>query len=67
MYQKCPVCFGTGKDQNVEALLKFSKCNTCKGSGIINELTGLPPENYNVKETPEELASRLGFPNTNFL
>ena len=38
-WQKCPVCGGTGKNVNQE------KCVTCQGFGIIDELTGRPPQN----------------------
>lgn len=39
MYQKCPICNGTGKDP--QYLDKY--CTVCQGSRIISELTGLPP------------------------
>ena len=41
-YQKCPVCNGTG--MSVTIYSSNGKCYTCKGFGIINELTGLPPK-----------------------
>ena len=40
MYQKCPICNGTGvltKDYSENS------CKTCNGKGIISEITGLPP------------------------
>lgn len=39
MYQKCPICNGTGKDP--QYLDKY--CTVCQGARIISELTGLPP------------------------
>ena len=39
MWQKCPICNGTGKD--LQYLDK--DCTVCNGFKIINELTGLPP------------------------
>ncbi len=39
-FQKCPVCNGTGK--SVTSM--HAVCNTCNGTGIIDELTGFPPK-----------------------
>ena len=39
MWQKCPICNGTGKDP----LFQEKYCTVCNGYKIINELTGLPP------------------------
>mgnify|MGYP000045817884 CR=1 FL=1 len=44
MWQKCPICNGTGKV--LTQPLKINRpsiCPTCNGHNIINELTGLPP------------------------
>ena len=38
MWQKCPICNGTGNDPRFN-----STCSTCNGTKIISELTGLPP------------------------
>lgn len=35
-WQKCPVCYGSG-DGSAGA------CHVCRGMGILNEMTGLPP------------------------
>ena len=43
MYQKCPICNGTGKDPSQFAKVT-SPCTVCKGAKIISELTGLPPQ-----------------------
>ena len=52
MWQKCPICNGTGI---VEISNYNRKCDTCNGKKIINTLTGLPPEEAN-----EEL-SKISF------
>ena len=44
MWQKCPICNGTG--ESVDSLLSFKKCSTCKGAKIIHTITGLPPAKY---------------------
>lgn len=38
MYQKCPICNGTGKK------LDYTKCHVCNGKGIISSITGNPPQ-----------------------
>lgn len=44
MWQKCPVCDGTGITQNyVTTAIISSQCTVCRGQKIIYELTGLPP------------------------
>jgi Zn-finger nucleic acid-binding protein len=43
MWQKCPICNGTGKTQNTSSSSSFDICSTCNGAKIISELTGLPP------------------------
>lgn len=40
MFQKCPVCNGTGTDPNS---INMNACTVCKGTKIISELTGTPP------------------------
>lgn len=45
MYQKCPVCYGTGINQSeICSTNGLHVCTVCKGKRIINELTGKPPE-----------------------
>ena len=39
-FQKCPICNGTGFDPTKLGLVP---CTVCKGTKIINELTGKPP------------------------
>jgi hypothetical protein len=40
MWQKCPVCNGSGFGSDYYG----STCSTCQGARIISEITGLPPE-----------------------
>lgn len=49
MWQKCPICAGSGVehyDQDyTSTAIKFpTTCSVCKGKKIISEITGLPPE-----------------------
>jgi hypothetical protein len=49
MWQKCPVCNGTGKNKGaLEGGIYNSNCPTCNGHRIISELTGKPPA-YEIK------------------
>ena len=49
MWQKCPMCNGTGSDPNwLVHNGNKPKCPTCKGERIINELTGKPPFEINI-------------------
>jgi hypothetical protein len=49
MWQKCPVCNGTGKNYGaLEGGIYNSNCPTCNGQRIISELTGKPPA-YEIK------------------
>ena len=44
MWQKCPICKGTGLDPNCFIINNNPpKCPVCKGKRIINSLTGKPP------------------------
>ncbi len=43
MYQKCPICNGTGKSYNNMTINTSSTCRTCNGKGIISKLTGNAP------------------------
>lgn len=49
MYQKCPICNGTGIDQNPGTYSSIPKCTVCNGYKIINELNGLPPLGLEIK------------------
>ena len=37
MWQKCPICNGTGRDVN------YNYCTVCNGYKIIDTITGFPP------------------------
>ena len=51
MWQKCPICNGTGSDPNwLVHNGNKPKCPTCKGERIINELTGKPPFEINIEK-----------------
>jgi hypothetical protein len=44
-WQRCPVCLGEGKTR-FETYFLAQICKVCKGSGILNKFTGLPPDAY---------------------
>jgi len=44
MWQKCPICHGTGKVCSTVSALEWVTCKTCNGTTIISELNGLPPD-----------------------
>ena len=49
MWQKCPMCNGTGSDPSwLVHDGNIPKCPVCKGERIINELTGKPPFEINI-------------------
>ncbi len=48
MWQKCPICDGTGRTYNTVSSSSFEVCSVCNGTKIISELYGLPP-NYELK------------------
>lgn len=48
MYQKCPICDGSGKIPNCwngysSAHSEYKTCPTCLGERIISKTNGLPP------------------------
>lgn len=43
MWQKCPICLGTGKINSFSSTVFQLDCEVCNGKKIISELTGLPP------------------------
>ena len=47
MFQKCPICEGTGLDTIIKPAIV---CSVCKGEKIISSLTGFPPNR--VKQFP---------------
>ena len=46
MWQKCPVCLGTGIDKSNVTFNKKNKCPTCDGKKVINIITGNSPNIY---------------------
>ena len=46
MWQKCPICLGTGIDKSNVTFNKKNKCPTCDGKKVINTITGNPPNIY---------------------
>ena len=44
MYQKCPICNGSGKSSSMEVNTPANNCHVCNGKGIISQITGLPPQ-----------------------
>ena len=44
MWQKCPICKGTGSTLGVTPNAFSSSCPTCNGARVISEITGLPPK-----------------------
>jgi RecJ-like exonuclease len=65
MYQKCPICDGAGSvsggyfhrvgNYNQWASTSAVElCRVCKGTGIIDQITGLPPEFKESKEVKHE-------------
>lgn len=48
MWQKCPICNGTGVDDTINYSRNVMNtnypCQTCNGRKIISELTGRPPQ-----------------------
>lgn len=55
MWQKCPICNGSGQVNGLSIL--FQTCSVCNGKKIISELTGLPPQISDKKQ--EELLDKL--------
>ena len=54
MYQKCPICNGTGTLPHPDPRLT-NKCEVCNGTKIIDEMTGLPPARMNNLEESNKL------------
>ena len=46
MWQKCPICEGSGKQNNPYQTTAISElpCSVCGGMKIIGEVTGKPPK-----------------------
>ncbi len=46
MWQKCPICLGTGIEKSNVTFNKKNKCPTCDGKKVINTITGNSPNIY---------------------
>lgn len=53
MWQKCPICNGTGNSSQHYAEAVTFTCKVCEGKGIISELTGLPPKGVETFASPK--------------
>jgi hypothetical protein len=53
MWQKCPICNGTGTLMN--SFGQVLKCETCNGTNIISEVSGLPPKRMNNLEPKQNM------------
>ena len=62
MWQKCPICNGTGV---IIKNYSENNCKTCDGKGIISELTGLPPNGVETFASPKYRNSD-GSPTTDY-
>ena len=71
MWQKCPICNGTGIDPGIYSL---NKCSVCQGMKIISEVTGLPPASvppssniaFNIKHPIDVLEEHYSKKGTDF-
>lgn len=50
MWQKCPICNGTGTSPLPGTYSSMPQCPTCLGARIISEISGLPPSHFQGKE-----------------
>lgn len=54
MWQKCPICEGSGKSlQSVLSNSIGGSCTTCAGTKIISTLSGLPPRIENIAQSEQ--------------
>jgi DnaJ-class molecular chaperone len=60
MYQKCPICNGTGIAMTIQS--SNSVCPTCQGKRIISQITGLPP--FSDSNTQQKITNNFGSGNT---
>jgi len=57
MWQKCPVCGGTGSAPTPLSTISSVVCSTCNGTKIISKWTGLPPD-FKLNELARMLAEK---------
>ena len=48
MWQKCPICNGTGVSPMSGTYTSIPTCPTCQGARIISEINGLPPSSTSI-------------------
>ena len=58
MWQKCPICLGTGIDNSIIIFNKVIKCVTCDGKKIINTITGSPPNISEKRKKHDDIYSK---------
>jgi len=46
MYQQCPNCKGSGREYSIGTTVTHIVCTVCKGTKIIDTVTGLPPQQH---------------------
>lgn len=51
MWQKCPICNGTGSVPAILSTTSSQICTVCNGAKIISKLNGLPPANYSFEKS----------------
>ena len=52
MWQKCPICNGTGV---VTKDYSKNNCRICNSKGIISQITGLPPNRVEIQPISKDL------------
>jgi DnaJ-class molecular chaperone len=58
MWQKCPICNGTGLLPTLVDNVYNNTCPTCNGARIISELTGNPPVSHQQIAVKPEINKR---------
>lgn len=61
MYQKCPVCNGTGISYQTKTINEPNYCHVCKGHGIISKLNGKIPAFFDDSKYKKNTGSRRVF------
>jgi hypothetical protein len=64
MWQKCPICNGTGVTHTTLSTSGFETCSNCYGTKIISKLDDLPPNYEQNKVMPNNLKN---YPSTYFI
>lgn len=48
MFQKCPICNGSGRVSPFNSINSSVICDVCKGKKIISTLNGIPPDEIKI-------------------